>query len=303
MPSGEYALLLTGVFACSTAVLMIKTSHSHPLVLSGVRSLIAGLALMPIMMFELLGAVRRQRSLQPLEAISPRKVVWSLPGAVLLAVHFMTWTIGARMTDAANATLIVNLNPVALPFLMALVNRERINRGEILGTLIAMAGVLGLMGQSYRIGASTVWGDLVCFGSMLLFCLYIAFGRVAGRGRSLWVYLVPLYLMTGVICLTTAVIATVPWPDVTTREVLSLVGLGLIPTVIGHSILNHSIRVLRGQTVSTVNLSQTVFAAIMAYFLFGERPAERLFVAALVMLVGVIVVIRSGLKSPAIPEE
>ncbi len=301
---GEYALLLFGVWTCSTSVLMIKASRADPLILSGVRTLVAGLSLLPIFVFQIARDAQVERSWRPMAtALSPRKLAWSLLGAALLAIHFITWTTGARLTTAANATLIVNLSPVVLPFIMAGINSERITRGEIVGTLIAMSGVIWLMGRSFNLGESTVRGDALTFGSMVLFCLYIAIGRVGGRGRTLWQYLVPLYLMTGIICLSLAALRGIAWPAFTRTEVLSLLGLGLIPTVLGHSILNRCIRTLRGQTVSTLNLLQAPFVGVMAYFIRGEVPAGRLYIAATVMLIGAIVVIRASTRRPAVPEE
>ncbi len=286
--SVEYLVLLLGVFACSTAVLMIKASSADPLVLVGARTLVAALALAPAAIV----SARRQPTGQMPTA---RDLAWSVPGAILLAVHFITWTIGARSTSAANATLLINLTPVALPLVMAALNHERITRAEIGGTLIAIAGVLGLLGRNYQVGARTLRGDIICLLSMVLFSAYLAFSRrVAQRGQSLLVYLAPLYAIAGIICLTCALAVGAPFPPWTMREVLLLVGLGLIPTVIGHSILNHSIRVLRGQTVSTINLLQLPAAAVMAYYLLHEpAPPARLYTAAAVIVVGILVVIRA----------
>jgi drug/metabolite transporter (DMT)-like permease len=189
--------------------------------------------------------------------------------------------------------LIVNLNPIVMPFLMARINHERIRRHELVGTLIAMTGVVALIGRSYQVGAATMTGDAICFFSMVVFCGYLALSRrVAVPGRSLLAYLVPLYGMTGAVCLACAALVQTPWPSLTARDLLPLVGLGLVPTVIGHSILNHSIRVLRGQVVMTVNLLQVVFAGVMAYYLLHEpAPPLRLYVAGAVITIGMLVVV------------
>ena len=56
------------------------------------------------------------------------------------------------------------------------------------------------------------------------------------------------------------------------REWALMVGLGVVPTVCGHSLLNAAMRRIRGQIVSLCNVSQFVFAGVMGYFLFGEIP-------------------------------
>ncbi|CAN5614576.1 DMT family transporter [soil metagenome] len=298
---GQYALLLVGVFACATSVLMLKASTSPPMVVAGMRLLIAAVVLSPAMIVQMTWPVFVHRSTKYAEIPSLRQLARSIPGAAFLAVHFITWAMGARMTNAANASLIVNLNPIALPVLMWLINRERVNRGEVIGTSVAMIGVLALMGQGYHLRDGSLAGDLMCFGSMLLFCLYICFGRYAGRGQKLWVYLVPMYAIAGVICLSAAVVSGVGVPRPDFHELLRWIGLALIPTVIGHSIFNHSIKHLRGQTISTINLSQFVFAGVLAYFIFGEVPPAKLYAVAAVIAAGVLIVIRSSHAANKVP--
>jgi drug/metabolite transporter (DMT)-like permease len=303
--AGDVLLLLFGVFTCSTAVLFIKACKTDPIVLAGVRTMIAAVALAPVVAIQLLTQVRRQRSLAPLAAIAPRQWLKALPGALLLASHMISWNFGARMTTVANATLIVNLTAVALPFYMWFMYREKINLGEIVGTAMALGGVVVLTAKGLSIGDKNVWGDLVCFGSMLLFAGYIAVSRGAQKGKSLWLYVVPLYTMTSVISLTSAAIyggisGKVAMPPVTWREIGLLLGLGLIPTVMGHSIFNHAIKVLRGSTVSCMNLLQVLFASVTAFILWGERPTSRLLMTAAFIVAGVITVIRSA-PPPATP--
>ncbi len=294
-PWGQYALLVFGVIACSTSALFLKKCESAPIVVAGARLLIAAVALSPLMWMN----VRRSKDPQ---VLSPRRLAKAIPGAVVLSIHFILWAMGAKMTVAANATLVVNLNPIFLPFLMYFVNHERINRGEIVGTIIAMTGVIALMGQGYHAKDGSFQGDVICFIAMILFCFYLAFGRSAGKGQNLWVYLVPLYGMSGIICLIAAVIFRAPMPVWSLQEQLMWLGLGLVPTVIGHSIFNHAVKHLRGQTISIINLSQFVYSGVLAYFIFNEVPTYKLFVVAAVIAAGAVIVIRSSPLPPAEPD-
>lgn len=89
---GRIAWVLLGVFACSTAVVFIKLSTVHPLLLSCYRQVLASLILLPLFLRD----VRRHRDSYGLTHI------WrtALP-AFMLATHFASWTVGARLTSAA----------------------------------------------------------------------------------------------------------------------------------------------------------------------------------------------------------
>jgi drug/metabolite transporter (DMT)-like permease len=166
---------------------------------------------------------------------------------------------------AANATLIVNMVPIVMPFFLFFLLREGVNRHEVAGTLLAILGVVVLTWGDYQIAPGNLLGDFVCFLSMLLFGLYLAYGRVNRGIRSLWLYLVPLYAIAGVICLLLAMPYANPFAILLNgREILLLLGLALIPTVLGHSLLNFSLKHINGQAVSVCNLGQFVFAGIMA---------------------------------------
>ena len=80
------------------------------------------------------------------------------------------------------------------------------------------------------------------------------------------------------------------------REWSILFALAAIPTVCGHSLLNASMRRIRGQVVSLCNVSQFVFAGLMGYLLFGEVPHGVFYVASAVIVIGVAIVV---LAAPA----
>ena len=276
--------LLFGVFACSTAVIMIKASTVHPVLLSGYRQVLAALILLPLFVRDL----RRFRGRYSRAHL--RRTV--LP-AFMLAAHFVSWTIGARLTTAANASLIVNLVPVVMPLLMFLAIREVVNRGEVVGTMTAMAGLLVLTVGDVALKAEHVPGDLTCFASMILFASYLALARRNRDFPSLWTYVVPLYFMGGVMCF----LAAAPFTDLTevypAREYLYLLGLAVIPTIVGHSILNYSLKHMRGQLVGVCNLGQFIFAGIMAFFIFAEVPAWNFYLASGLMVGGALITIRA----------
>lgn len=274
-------LLFLGVLAGSTAVIMIKASTEFPLLIASYRLFVAAVVLSPLFFRE----VRRSET-----AYTWKQVGWSALPALALAVHFMTWVIGARMTQASNASLLVNMLPVALPFFLWVFYRERVTKVEVIGSLIAVSGVFLLSGASFRASPQTFLGDLVCLGSMLAFAVYMALGRKNAGRISLWTYLVPLYTMAGVMCLIVALFFINPIKAYEPHNLLYMLGLGIIPTVIGHSILNYSMKFFRGQVVGIANLGQIIFAMIMGFIFFQEIPAPIYFAAAGLILCGILTV-------------
>lgn len=276
-------LLLVGVFACATAVIMIKArpESMHPILLASYRLFVAAIVLTPVMVRDYLR--HRERF-----AVGDLKATL-LPG-VLLGLHFVTWIIGAKDPPAANVSLIVNTVPIVMPFFLFFLVRERLNKAELLATLLVMAGLAVLAAKDFDLSGRFFVGDAICFVSMLLYAFYLALGRKNRQFATVWLYLVPLYYAAGVFCFVGALFFTNPIRPYSVHEVLLALGLGIIPTVVGHSTLNHSMRHIRGQVVSIVNLNQFVFAGVMGYLFYGEVPSWALYVAAACLVVGVLIV-------------
>ncbi len=287
--SARALLLLVGVFACSTAAILLKASHTHPAVVAAVRLILASILLSPLAIRD----ARRARGLYTSAHL--RRCI--LPAAVLSA-HFISWATGARLTLSAQASLIVNLVPVAIPFFLHALVGERINRLEILGTTLALTGLVVVSIRDVWRGTGQFTGNLACFVAMLFFAWYLALGRRNRDFPSLWLYVVPVYAFAGVF----SAIAAIPWWRTfavgSTREWLLIAGLTVGPTILGHSLLNYAIRHFRGQIVSLANVGQFIFAAIMAYFFFGEVPPATFYIASALVLAGVGLVLFNAPTAP-----
>lgn len=280
-------LALSGVFCCSTAAIFIRKSAIHSITLSSLRLLLAAVALTPLFVREF----RRHR-----ESYTKHDLLVSVLPGILLGFHFISWMVGVRMTTVVNGSLIVNMVPIAMPFFLFFLIHEKLTPREWLATSVAMAGMVLLIGCDFATSHEFFTGDIVCFVSMLFFCLYLALGRKYRHVKSIWLYVVPLYYTAGLFCL----LASIFWGLTLDRNALLqfypanewiwIVCLAVIPTVIGHSILNYSMKHLRGQVVSILTMGQFVFAGVLAYLVFGQVPHWSLYASgALLMVSGVIV--------------
>ena len=262
--------------------------------MSAYRLLFAGLLLLPL-------AIKARKAYpQYRSQVNARSI---LPPAICLGLHFATWIYGARLTLSAHATLLVNMTPVIMPYLLHLMFRERLTKGEWIGTAIAISGVFVLGGADFHLSPEYAWGDFVCVLSMLCVGAYLALARSNRNIPSIYLYVVPLYFVSGICCLIFALVAAlfgaldnVIGPRVG-HEVLMIAGLTVIPTVLGHSILNWGMKRYRGQTVVIINLSQFIFAAIIGYLFFEEVPHSRFYLASSLAIIGALIVIRSAPRS------
>ena len=260
----SWILLFAGIISCSSSAIFIKSSMMHPAYLAALRLLIASVILLPFFLKEF----RKHR-----KDIDVRKLWLSaLPGGLLLALHFISWNEGARRTLAIHATLIVNMIPVVMPLILWITLREKLQRMEWLATFVSAIGIGWLAVHDYHFSREYLVGDAICFLSMVLFAYYLSFGRKNREARSILLYMVPLYLIAGLICL---IISLFDWRSLTAstpNDYLMAFCLAIIPTIAGHTLINHAMRTIRGQVVAVLNLSQFIFAGFFAFVLWKEIP-------------------------------
>jgi drug/metabolite transporter (DMT)-like permease len=271
----ELLLLLLANIVGGSSAIMIKASTLHPILQASYRLLLAGILLTPLFMRELRASGRR---------FTPRLVLPSILPGIVLGLHFITWIAGARMTLAGNATVIVTMVPVAMPFLVFIMTRELPRKAEVVGTAVAMAGIAILAAFDFRLEPRHFGGDLVCFLSMIFYAVYLALARRSAPKQRIWLYLVPLYLIGGLFCLLCALPFADPLHGLTLADGLMTLGLVLGPTMIGHSLMNRAMTRLPPQTVSLFNLTQFIAAGVLAFVVFRELPNGE-FVAASVLIV------------------
>ncbi|WP_146567033.1 DMT family transporter [Posidoniimonas corsicana] len=288
-------LLMFGVAACATAVIWIKKSDVDPVLLSGLRLLVAAVALTPLFARDWL----RWRA-----EVTPRHFRDAAIPGVMLALHFITWIIGVRMTSVVNSTLLVNLTPIVMPLMLIRLTGEYPTRRELLATVIAGAGLAILFVADFNASWEHFKGDLVCMGSMLLLALYLTLGRRYRHHPTVWLYLVPLYYTAAALAFALTPLlsedTSVDWR----REWPWVLALGLIPTVLGHSLLNNAMRHFRGQVVGLASMMQFVIAGALGYLLLPEEaPAWSFYPASvLIVIAGVIVVRRPSSRAVAHPD-
>jgi drug/metabolite transporter (DMT)-like permease len=278
----RYLLLFLGVLACSTSAILIRMSSTDPFVLSALRLSLASVFLAPVLLVEL----KKHGAAFTREHLRRTRVP-----AVVLALHLISWSFGARMTAVAQSSLIVNLVPIALPFFLFALVGERLNMSEVAGTLLAIIGLVALSIRDALSGGGSPAGNAVCFGSMLLFALYLALGRRNRDFPSVWLYVIPVYGQAALICIVAALPRLHTFGTGSAREWAIMVGLAAIPTVCGHSLLNAAMRRIRGQIVSLCNTSQFIYAGLMGYLIFGEVPHAVFYATSAVVVAGVAIVV------------
>ena len=171
MPGRARIALLTAAFlwAVSFVAAIVALEEAPPLVVVALRLVISAMCFLPWVVAT--GGSR---------GIGLRRMgelfLLSLVGTSL---HYATQTAGLQYTTATNASLYTTTGPITILLLSALVLGERITARKAFGVLLAVAGVLVVMGSetlaSFELG--NVKGDLLVLVSIVMWGLFTVFGK------------------------------------------------------------------------------------------------------------------------------
>jgi drug/metabolite transporter (DMT)-like permease len=255
--------LSLGVLAVSWGAILARLAEAPALSVAAWRMLLAGV---PAALFAL---AARRRELAALDRRSRRLL---LGAGAALALHFATWIASLRLTSVASSVALVSTQPVWVALLSRPLLGERVGRRAALGIGLAVAGALVVAGADLSAGEAALRGDALALAGALGAALYFLAGRRVRARLSLGAYVGVVYPAAALALLALAAGAGAPLAGFAGSTWAALLGLALVPQLLGHSLLNWSLRWLSAPFVAVAVLAEPVLATLLAVPVLGERP-------------------------------
>jgi len=209
---------------------------------------------------------------------------------LFFAGDLASWNTSLQFTSAANSTLLGNLSTIWVCLGALLIFHESLKRRFWLGMIIAVVGVVIVVGQDVFAQLHFGWGDLIAVGSSVFYASYIL---TTGHTRRHMGTLPFMWLNTAAATaiLLVFVLATgqtlLGFPPETWW---SLLALGLISHALGWLSINYSLGHLPASLTAVTLLSQPVLTALLAVPLLNEGLSPFQIVGGLIVLLGIYTV-------------
>ncbi|HET7362399.1 MAG TPA: EamA family transporter [Burkholderiales bacterium] len=267
-----YALLSAALFGASTPLAKIFVGSVSPLALAGLLYLGSGLGLAVWLL------IRRRVVL-----MAARDVPW-LAGAIVAGgiVGPALLMYGLARTDAASASLLLNLEAVLTAAIAWVVFRENVDRRVFAGMAAIVAGGIVLAWQRPDVHGAA--GPLLIAGACLAWALDNNLTRrVSGGDAAVLAALKGLVAGAANLALALAFGARLPAPAaVAAAGLVGLVGYG-----VSLVLFIMALRDLGTARTSAYFSIAPFFGAALALLALGEQPASAFWVAAVLMGIGV----------------
>jgi drug/metabolite transporter (DMT)-like permease len=280
--------LLLAVFAISWASILVRGCGEVPgLVIAFYRMFWSTLFLLGYQML-------RRKGGRPKMEPNPASRKWMLLAGVVLALHFVTWISAVQHTLISHALVLGSTHPIFALLLSPLLLRERGNSRAFLAAGLTLAGMALIGGQDWNGSGFRFQGDVLATVSALMFTIYLFIARHLRARVTILSYLISVYGSAALVLLFVMGMTGVPVLAYSFRSHLMMIGLALIPTLIGHSLLNHAARHMPAYRVNFSVLGEPVLASVLAFGLFGEVPRGWFYAGAVLVFLGMALALRSG---------
>jgi len=279
------ALAGAGVLAVSTSAVLVRLAEGvSSFEIAFWRLLIATLVLLP---FVIHGGLWREAG----------EVGWgrlALYGGTL-AIHFVAYIAALQLAPVAHVLPLLYTSSIMLAGLSALVLAEPLRRAQIAGIMIVLLGVTILTGFEPRLTTRTLLGDGLALVSAAAYAAYSLVGRRERTRLPLFVYATAVYGFAALWVFPFAVGAALRAEAVLARYdtgvILALLGLGLIPNTLGHTLYNAAVRRLNAAVANVIFTQEMTGAIVLAWLILGEVPSINAVIGAAIMLGGILLVL------------
>jgi drug/metabolite transporter (DMT)-like permease len=216
----------------------------------------------------------------------PRFLLFGL----ITALHFGLYIGSLQFTSIAHSLALVYTAPIFVAFFSWLYLDEGLTPRKWSGVLVAVAGVVILSGLEPMLTRRMVIGDLLAIGSAICFGLYSVAGR-SQRGRtSLFGYAGVVYTVAA-LWLAPLVSVNISVDGYTWPAILSVLGLGLFPLALGHTLYNAALRNTNATLVNLIATQEVLGGIILGVIFLQEVPTLHSIFGVLITLLGIVLVI------------
>ncbi|WP_019156028.1 DMT family transporter [Robertmurraya massiliosenegalensis] len=270
-----YLILAIGVISVSTSAIMVKVSTAPSEVIAFYRLFFSVLIMLPVFLLKYANELR---------LITKRDWLFSLIAGVFLAFHFILWFESLNYTSVASSTVLVTLQPLFAFVGTYVFFKEKFTMRAILCGIMAIIGSFIISWGDFKISGSALFGDILALIACALITAYLMFGQTVRKRVSLITYTFVVYAISAVTLFVYVLILGRPLTNYPTSDWVYFVLLAIIPTLLGHTLFNWSVKWLSTSTISMAILLEPVGATVLAYYLLNEKIMLTQIVGGLIVM-------------------
>ena len=280
-----YPLLVIGLIAISTSPVIAKMLPLVPAtVIAFWRMAIASAVLW---FYSVLFSYKSVKSVN--------SILVYLAGASL-AMHFIFWFGALKLTSIANTTVLGIVAPAFTLLIEKLVYGKKINAFSYISLIIVFIGCVIVQGSDLGKFSGEGLGNIMAIISAVFLGIVFLIGSKARQEIGVLTYTRNLFSVSALVLLSCSLLLNNPIFNYSINNYFWLCMLGVVPTLIGHTIFSYSIKYVSPTIIASIPLGEPIIASILAFVLFKEGIYSHVFIGGMVIAVGLILLIKNNTK-------
>ncbi len=269
-----YIILAVGIFIISFSGILIKVITAPALIIAFYRVFLSSIFLSPLFFLKFKDSLKHFLNIKPI-----------LVG-FLLALHFYAWISAVQLTNVANAVIFIAIQPLFTLLLEYLFAKEDLRKGVVTGVILALLGSVIISFSDFHIILTRFYGDMLAVLAAFLAACYLFLGRSFRKKIKYIPYIYIVYTYCTFFLFIFVLISGHSFTGYSTINYSYIIILALGPTLIGHSILNLSIRYIPATIVSLAILGEPIMTTVLAMFILNETLTTPTIVGGVLILFG-----------------
>ena len=282
MPKRIYLILLLALVSVSSTSLVIRHVAFVPALTLAFWRMLSASGLLWAYSFK-----KRQSSIR---IENRHRIVFA---GFFLGLHFALFFVGVRNTSVASATLLANTGPV-FTALLSWLTGQRVSKPVVLGLLISVLGIVIVQWSEFGLENNSVWGNIFSLLSGLCIAVTYMFASQIRKTTENVLYGRSVFLVAAITIGAIAVLSSVSVFNFSKDDIIWFLFLGMVPSILGHNMLNYSIKFLSPTAVASIPLGEPVLASALGYLFFLEKIPESAIVGAPIVFIGIIIIIKNS---------
>jgi drug/metabolite transporter (DMT)-like permease len=210
-----------------------------------------------------------------------------------LGMHFALFFVGVRSTSVASATLLANTGPIFTSLLSRL-GGQKVSRSVVIGLFISVFGIIIIQWSGFRAEGNNYWGNVFSLLSGFCIAMTYMFASKVRKNTENILYGRSVFLVAAVTILLVTILSGGSIFSFNKSDVVWFVFLGIVPSILGHNMLNYCIKYLSPTAVASIPLGEPIIASAFCYFLFFETVPVSALIGAPFVFCGIIVTVRNS---------
>ena len=219
--------------------------------------------------------------------------LFALFGVVLNQLFYFK---GLSLTTATNTSLLAVMIPIFAFTISALIGNDKFSWRKISGIMLAAGGVIYLIDPARAsFSSATTQGDVLVILNSLSYGTYIAISKRLITHYGALRSLVWLFLFASIVIAPIGLFSlqTVKLGDVSASAWTAIAAIVLFPTILAYFWNAWALARVEPSIVAVYTYLQPLIGTCLAIFLLGEEWSSRIFLAMILIFVGVFLVTRN----------